>query len=337
MRRANLLAFSTFALAAAHASAATLEVGFGQAFTTLPAAAVAARDGDTVNIHPGIYAQGAIWYANRLTLQASAGAKLGAVVIKGTVANKGVFEIKGDDATVIGLDFQYARSTDGNGAGIRSEGHNITVSNCEFFANEMGMLITANVGHQGGFVTVDGSVFDLSGTTVAGHIGHAFYANYVGSVRVTNSTFTRGSIGHYIKSRALTTYVHNNVVDDTNGSASYLINVPQGGAADIQNNVLIKGARAANCCIAISYGEEMHKGGVYVNAPGVVLIANNQFTNHVPTRVTFVQDSSIPANPVTLVTNRLTASSGTIAPLVRAGKVQQLRRLLWAMARVLLG
>lgn len=310
-----------FALLAGHASAATLEVGVGQTFTTLPAAAAAARDGDTVNIHPGTYSQGAIWYANRLTLQASPGTKRGGVVIKGTVANKGVFEIKGDDATVIGLDFQYARSTDGNGAGIRSEGHNITVSNCEFFANEMGMLITAIVGHRGGFVAVDGSVFDLSGTAVAGHIGHAFYANYVGSVRVTNSTFTRGSIGHYIKSRALTTYVHNNVIDDTNGSASYLINVPQGGAADIQNNVMIKGANAANCCNTISYGEEMHKGGEYVNPPGVVLIANNQFTNHVPTRVTFVQNSSIPANPVGLLTNTLTAAAGTIIPLIGPGTV----------------
>ncbi len=322
MRSRVSFVLSAAFLGASAASGATLEVGVGQAYTTLGAAAVAARDGDTVNIHPGTYTQGAVWSANGLTLQAASGAKLGSVVIKGAVNNKGIFDIKGDDATVIGLEFEYAKVGDANGAGIRSEGHNITVRNCEFYANEMGILITAVAGHQGGSVTVDASIFDMNGTKRSGYIGHAVYANYVGSVSVTNSTFKREIIGHYIKSRALSTYIHDNHIDDTSGSASYLINIPQGGSADIQNNVLIKGAKAANCCIAISYGEEMYKGATYQNAPGPVMIANNPFTNLSPHGVYFVKNASTPANPVALVGNVLTAKAGSIIPLIGPGTVQ---------------
>ena len=321
MRALPLLSLGLFSVTVS-ASAATIEVGAGKAFTTLGAAAKAAQDGDIINIFPGVYTTGADWKANSLTIQAVPGTKLGGVVIKGTVNNKGVFDIEGDDATVIGLKFTYAHSTDGNGAGIRAEGHNITVQNCEFYGNEMGMLITPVPGKTGSTATIDSSVFDYTGTKVGTHIGHGVYAVKGNDLlSVTNSTFTRDFVGHGIKSRALSTYVHDNTVDDTNGTASYLINVPQGGAADIQNNILIKGSKASNCCIAISYGEEMIKGGTYVNPPGPVLVQNNQFTSYRNSKVTYFKNASTPPNPVALVGNTLTAVAGTIVPLVGPGTV----------------
>ena len=309
-------------LSIGHARAATLQVGAGRTYTRLATAAAAARNGDTVIIYPGVYTQGAVWTANALTLEAAPGARLGAVVIRGAVNRKGIFDIKGDDVTVIGLEFEYARVGDANGAGIRAEGHNLTVRGCEFYANEMGMLITPIVGKQGGIVAIDASVFAGNGTTRRGYIGHAIYGNYIGALSVTNSTFRTGVIGHYIKSRALRNYVHGNTIDDTNGTASYLIDIAQGGSADIGNNVLIKGANADNCCIAISYGEEMRKGGVYVNPPGPVTITQNQFTNRSAHGVYFVHNASSPFNPVVLTRNTLTAAAGTIIPVLGPGTMK---------------
>jgi len=41
----------------------------------------------------------------------------------------------------------------------------------------------------------------------------------------------------------------------------------------ITGNTLTKGVNASNCCVAISYGEEMYKGVTYQNAPGPVLVS----------------------------------------------------------------
>ena len=299
----------------------TLQVGVGRQFTTLGAAAAAAKAGDTVDVYPGSYSQGAIWYANNLLIELAPGSLAGSVTIHGTVNNKGVFDIRGDDVVVDGLRFTNASSTDYNGAGIRAEGHNITVRSSSFYANQMGMLITPIPGKRGGSATIINCDFDFNGFTGTTAFGHALYGNDLGYMSVTGSKFTRQKIGHYVKSRALTTDVQNNMIDDTNGTASYLVNIPQGGAATVSNNILIKGINATNCCIAISYGEEMHKGGAYVNSPGVVTIESNNFTNYSAHRVDFVANKSTPLNPVALVTNTLVASAGSIVPLYGAGTV----------------
>lgn len=300
-------------------SAATLQVGVGRQFTTLGAAARVAQDGDVVDIFPGNYAQGAVWFANNLTLELAPGSKPGSVTIKGTVNRKGVFDIKGDDNIVDGLRFGYATSTDANGAGIRAEGHNITIRNSEFYENEMGVLVTPVVGKQLGDATFDHCVFALNGTKKSGYVGHSIYGNYLGTLTVTNSKFVEGVIGHYIKSRALSSTIHDNVIDDTNGSASYLINIPQGGAANIYNNQMIKGEHATNCCIAVSYGEEMYKGGAFINPPGQVSIDTNIFTNYSKHDVIFVANKSLPANPVALNGNTITAAAGSVTLLVGPG------------------
>ncbi len=307
--------------AASRAGGATLQVGAARQFTTLGAAAAAAKAGDTIDIYPGSYSQGAVWYANNLLIELAPGSKAGSVTIRGTVNNKGVFDIKGDDVVVDGLRFTNATSTDYNGAGIRAEGHNVTVRNSSFYANQMGMLITPVPGKQGGSATIINCDFDFNGFTGSTAFGHAIYGNYLGYMSVTGSKFTRQKVGHYVKSRALTTDVLNNSIDDTNGSASYLVDIPQGGAATVSNNILIKGINPSNCCIAISYGEEMYKGGAFVNPPGGVTLQSNNFTNYSAHGVDFVANKSNPVNPVALVGNTLIAKAGSVAPLYGAGTV----------------
>jgi len=324
------LAALALSLAAAPASAAILEVGAGKTYGTIAAAASAARDGDTIHIFAGTYTRGAVFQADNLTIMAAPGTPKGKVIVKtGIVNGKGLFDIKGDNNVVDNIRFNYAKATDGNGAGIRAEGKGLIVRNSVFYKNEMGILITPFAEEQrGGTYTVTGSTFDYTKSNVSGRIGHGIYATErTGELIVEGSTFKRGAVGHYVKSRAPLTTVRNNTIDDTSGSASYLIELPEGGAATIANNTLVKGANAANCCTAISYGAEMYKGGAYVNAPGPVVISGNSFTNKRNSTVRFVDNRSAPANPVTLVGNSLVAAAGSIVALQGPGTVAGVAQL----------
>ena len=69
-------------------------------------------------------------------------------------------------------------------------------------------------------------------------------------------------MGHDIKSRAANTTIENSRIDDPNGTGSYEIDLPNGGNAVIENNVIEKGADAGNANF-ISFGEE---GGLYANS-----------------------------------------------------------------------
>ena len=62
-------------------------------------------------------------------------------------------------------------------------------------------------------------------------------------------------VGHEIKSRALTTTITNSRIYDLNSTASLSIDLPNGGNALIQNNVIEQGPNSENHKI-IDYGEE---------------------------------------------------------------------------------
>lgn len=305
------------------ARAAVLDVGPGFRFETLSKAARAAHDGDEIRIHPGTYRAGARFTSNRLTIAAAAEAGPESVVFDGgVVEGKGILLLQGADTTVEGLTLSNARAGDGNGAGIRAEGKGLTVRNVHFRDNEIGLLITPLEDAKGASARISNSLFDGSGTSARGHIGHALYAAHrVGELTVENSIFRRGRIGHYLKSRAERTVVTGSTIDDSNGEASYLIDIPQGGSATIENNRLIKGPKPANCCVAIAYGAEMAKGGVYVNPPGAARIANNEFVNLSGNSVRFVYNLSIPPNPVALVNNKLLSQQGRTIALDGEGTI----------------
>lgn len=63
-------------------------------------------------------------------------------------------------------------------------------------------------------------------------------------------------VGHEIKSRANNTTIQNSWIQDgPNGTASYSIDLPNGGIAVIQNNVIEQGPDSQNPVI-IAFGEE---------------------------------------------------------------------------------
>ncbi|MGI4953432.1 MAG: carbohydrate-binding domain-containing protein, partial [Janthinobacterium lividum] len=83
------------------------------------------------------------------------------------------------------------------------------------------------------------------------------------------STITDAKVGHDVKSRAANNVITGNVITDTSGTASYEIDLPNGGNAVISNNTIEKGSNAQNP-VGISYGEE---GNLY--ASGSLSVTNN--------------------------------------------------------------
>ena len=300
---------AALATGSAGASAATLAVGGNGAYATLAEAARDAEAGDTIILAPGLY-EGARFHTNDLTIRAAADAVPGSVVVGGdTVAGKGLFVIAGDDVTITGITFEGARAPDGNGAGIRVEGRNLTVTDARFSGNEMGILANSV---DGSVLTVRRSRFTGTASRAPDRLGHAIYANSIARLVVTGSTFARGTRGHYIKSRALDTRITDNRIDDTNGSASYLIDLPEGGGATISDNLLVKGPNPDNCCTAIAYGFEMRKGGSYLNPAAPVRVSGNRFVNRAPGTVTFFANRAAPANAATLANFEMIAEQGRI-------------------------
>jgi hypothetical protein len=102
---------------------------------------------------------------------------------------------------------------------------------------------------------------------------HGIYVNRLALLRVERSVFRATREGHHIKSRAMRTEVlDSEIADGPEGTASYLIDLPNGGSVLIRGNALEKGPRAGNRLAAISIGAE----GVARPTPEI-LVQDNRF------------------------------------------------------------
>ena len=299
------------------AAADTLEVGPGRALTSPAQAAAAARDGDRVILDPGVYLACAIWTASHLTVEARprpAGLNptvMSQVVVTGTVcAGRALFIFTGSDIAVRGISFQNARGREHNGAGILMEGDNLSVEDSHFLNNENGILTGGTVSSA---VRVTRSLFQGNGSC-QGACAHALYIGQgIGRLEVQGCVFLDTHTGHHIKSKAHLTIVRDSRIEDgTKGNASYLIELPFGGDAEIVNNVLQKGARSENRDVAISIGAE---GARYPTA--FMTIRGNRFVSDLPELVRFVRNRT--SFPVHLSRNTII---GRVVPLEGPGTAE---------------
>lgn len=280
-------------------SARTLTVGAGGEFKTPSAAVAQARDGDVVSIAPGQYFDCAVIRQNNLTLQ---GNGAGAVMTDKTCQGKALLVIDGNDVTIRNLTLQRARVPDGNGAGIRAEGGNLTVENTRFINNQDGIL---SADAPNATIRIAGSEFIENGTC-GNSCAHGIYIGHVKSLRVERSHFADTHDGHHIKSRAMRTEIVGNTIEDgADGTASYLIDIPNGGTTIIEGNQLEKGPHASNQAYAISIGEEG------VDRPtDQIVVRDNHFTNDQNRPTTFVRN--LTATPAQLSNNTF---KGQVRPL----------------------
>ena len=97
--------------------------------------------------------------------------------------------------TIENFEFSGAAVADGNGAGIRYEGGNLTLTGDYFHDNQDGLLAASD---PNGSITIVSSEFANNGA--GDGQTHNLYVSEVGTLTVTNSYFAGAIVGHQIKS-----------------------------------------------------------------------------------------------------------------------------------------
>jgi hypothetical protein len=288
----------------------TLRVGPGQALAVPSEAVRLAKDGALVEIEASDYrGDVAVWPQHGITLRGINGrARLDAA---GQAAEaKAIWVIKGDLVEVENLEFSGTRVPDRNGAGIRAEGASLTIRNCRFHHNEIGLL-TSNA--TDAVLLVQGSEFDhnTTGPLRRTDPGHNIYVGRIRRFTLSDSHVHGGQVGHQVKSRAWRNVIRGNRILDGSGAGSYLIDLPNGGEAEIAGNTLGKAALAPNRT-AIAFASEANRG-----APGQSLRVLDNVYRVFGNPGVFVTNHSGAA--AELIGNRI---SGGAVPLDGKGKVR---------------
>ncbi len=282
------------------AHAATFEVGAGKKFANPSAALAAAGSGDHILIYAGDYFDCGTIAGDNITVEGVGDSTKVSLTDK-ACGGKALLVIDGSNITVKNLTLTRARVPDGNGAGIRAEGGNLTVDGVHFINNQDGILAADNPATT---IIVRNSEFTKNGICGAA-CSHGIYANHIALLHVDHSIFRATKDGHDIKSRAARTEVDTcDIANGPDGTGSYMIEAPEGGSVVVRNSTLVKGPHAANHT-AIAIGTE----GVTQPTPEIT-IENNSFGNTGNFRAIFV--NNITATEAHLHGNRFT---GPITPL----------------------
>ena len=251
---------------------AVLTVGLSGQFSTIAAAVNAAASGDTINGTADHVYSGDFFYINKsLTLNAvggevhitgnGSGLAGKAAIITGTATGHENIAINGFDVSGVAV-------ADGNGAAIRYEGGNLTLTDDYFHNNQEGLL--GNGDDPNGTISVLHSEFAFNGD--GSGFTHNFYAGNIAAVTIDNSYFHDAVVGHEIKSRAASLTVTNSRVFDNQATASYSIDAPNGGALNVANDVIEQGPNSENRGI-FAWGEEG------ITHPGTASVHDNTIVN----------------------------------------------------------
>ncbi len=288
------------AVCASGASAAVLTVGPGQTYSTVQAAVNAASSGDTIEIYSDTYTgtQGnALIDTNNLTLR-GVGATRPILDAGGTsIQSKAIWVINGSNTTIDFVEFRNCTVPDQNGAGIRQQARDLTVRNCYFHDNENGILGGADTGST---ILIEYSEFYNNG--YGDGQSHNMYLGNAGTLILRHCWSHHAVVGHEVKTRANVNYIEYNRITNETGSASYEINIPNGGTSYIIGNMIEQGTGSGNSGI-ISYAEEGAS-----NPDQHLYVINNTIVNNRGSG-TFVRNAS---TTDCLLQNNIFQGAGTI-------------------------
>jgi len=259
----------------APSSAATLLVGPDKFYKTVRAAAEAAQSGDLVLIDAGVYSKDvARWKADNVTVR-GVGGRAHLRADGAEVGGKGIWIVSGKNFTAENIEFSGAAVPDRNGAGIRSETEGtLVLRNCYFHGNENGILGGADS------MLIESCVFDRNGA--GDGRTHNLYV-WGRSVAIRGSYTHRAVVGHNIKTRATTNYIlYNRISDESDGTASYEIDVPDCGRTYIIGNLIEQGPRSENSSI-VAYGAESDNNVMDLD------VVNNTIMNRREDGATYLQ------------------------------------------------
>ena len=244
----------------------------GSAIPDPKTAASLAQSGDTVDIAYAVtpyVAYETKWPQNNLLIRGSGGLP----VLKAesfSVTQKAIFVTQGNDITIENIHFTNAKVLDANGAGIRSEGVNLTVRSCTFTYNEDGILAGDKANCT---ILIEYCVFGFNGH--GDGYSHNLYINHVQKFIFQHNYTHDCTVGHLLKSRAYETYILYNRFDSPGGyDPSREIDLPNGGQVVILGNIIRQTVNDQNSNI-IGYGLE----GLSNPAPQEVYLINNTLIN----------------------------------------------------------
>jgi len=243
--RLPVLALLLITAAAPSCLARVLEVGEGGAYALPSDAVKAARDGDTIHIAQGEFFDCISTRLNHLTIT---GSGPDTVLTDRACDGKGIVVLDGDDVTISALAIVRARVPDGNGAGIRAEGGDLTLDHVRLLNNQVGLLATPRPGAK---ISITRSYFGDNGAcnerSCQGAI--AVEAN-AARLELIESVVHATHGGHAITSSAASTLiVRSKIADDETGSSGYLLLVH--GNLDLRGSVLEKGLLTSNTDAAV--------------------------------------------------------------------------------------
>jgi Right handed beta helix region len=283
--------------AVAGAEQQVLRVGPTQQYTRPSQAARVARDGALVEIYPGEYeGDVAVWRQNDLTLR-GVGERPHLRAGGRAAEGKAIWVIKGDRVTVENVELSGARVPSRNGAAIRAEGAGLTIRTCRFHHNEMGLLTNPS---PNSLVIIEDSEIDRNTTDTERHgrLGHNIYITDARLFILRNSYVHGARTGHQVKTRARRNEIRDNRIEDGDGWGSLLLDISDGGQAEVVNNHFQQSARAANRTAIGFAGEAVDR-----SSPAHALsVEGNSFVNE-GGAATFVRNHS--SAPALLKGNRL--------------------------------
>lgn len=295
---------------ATFAHAATLRVGPGEQITRIADAARLAKDGDTVEILSGEYrGDVAVWQQKTLTIR-GIGQRPVLVADGKSAEGKAIWVIRDGDIRIENIEFRGSRVPAGNGAGIRFERGKLTIRNCAFIDNQMGILTSNDPDSQ---LVIENSRF-ADAPRQMHSLPHLLYIGRIDKVTITGSRFENGYRGHLVKSRARQSTIRDNhIVDGLEGEASYEIDLPNGGIARITGNTVGQSAKTQNP-VLISYGAE---GNVWPEN-SLTLEGNTLISDLLPAGWFLrVHEDKFP-NPVRLdIGNNETKGIGILSPVLQ--------------------
>ncbi len=241
----------------------------GKGYARLQDAVNAIGDGrGTVQMASGRFRDCAVQEAGDVTFTA---AVPGQSVLEGEACeDKAALVLRGRSTHVEGMVFAGQRSGAGNGAGIRAERGNISVSQSWFRDSQQGIL---SADDSNGTITVDKSTFTRLGTCeFSAGCAHSIYVGGFGALTVTRSRFEIGRGGHYLKSRAARVAVLASSFDDSAGKwTNYMIDLPAGAKGRIAGNWFVQGQHKENYSAFIAVGAESHTN----SSAGLVIEGND--------------------------------------------------------------
>jgi hypothetical protein len=257
-----------------------LTVGTGQEYATLSAAVAASQNGDVIQVQAGTYTNDFSTISTSITIE-GVGGMVNLVATEAPPNEKGILvigtETSSPTVTLDNIEFSGAAistADGGNAAGVRYQSGNLTINDCYFHNNQDGLLADADAS---GSITITNSEFADNGTTSG--LTHNIYVGAVGTFSISGSYVTAANTGNEIQSRALVNNITDNrIVDGPTATASYAINLPNGGVDTVSGNTIEKGPNSENDALINFGGASAGLGGTYSGSS--LTISDNTIVNN---------------------------------------------------------